>query len=118
MSTQLRHSGGLVEAIVELGFDAVKYFEITATTAAQTITMGLPARRLNLRNTSETTAVYFNITGDAAVASANSIPGDNIKLGPSCTFSMDFDTITSISFITASSTALVEGHLGWKGTIG
>ncbi|KKK54775.1 hypothetical protein LCGC14_3081300, partial [marine sediment metagenome] len=33
---KLKHNGGIVEAVLELGFDAVKYFEITANGTAQT----------------------------------------------------------------------------------
>lgn len=115
---QIKQSGGIVEAVVELGFDAVKYFEIAATSTAQMLSFSPPARRLTLRNDSDSISVYFNITGSSAIASASSTPGDNIKLGPGCVFEMDFDTLTSVSFITPSSTALVEGWLGWKGTAG
>ena len=47
--------------------------------------------------------------------SVSSIPGDDIKIVEECTFSMDFDTLTSISFITTGPNVLVEGILGWKG---
>ncbi len=113
---KLQHSGGLVEAVLELGFDAVKYFEITANGTPQKLTIGPPARRLTLRNVSTTDPVYFNITGSDASTSVSSTPGDNIKLGPECTFSMDFDTLTCVSFVTGGATVLVEGILGWKGT--
>lgn len=118
MPTQMKHNHGLVDVILELGFDAVKYFEITATGAAQMLTISPPARRVTLRNASTTTAAYFNITGNDAAATVSSTPGDNIKLGPECTFEMDFDTLTKISFITDSGTALIEGWLGWKATVG
>lgn len=113
---EIRHNGGIVSAIIELGFDAVKYFEITATSSAQKLTISPPARRLILRNTSDNDAVYFNITGDDAAASVSSTPGDNIKIDAGCTFTMDFDTLTDISFITEGASVLVEGILGWKGT--
>ena len=112
----IAHSGGLVEAVLELGFDAVKYFEITANGTAQTLSISPPARRLTLRNASTTTPFYFNITGTDATTTVSSTPGDNIKLGPECTFTMDFDILTSISFITSGTNVLVEGILGWKGT--
>ena len=117
MPTQIKHNGGLVDAVLELGFDTVKYFEINATGTAQMLTLSPPARRLTLRNASTTTDIYFNVTGDDAVATASSTPGDNIKLGPECTFEMDFDTLTNISFISDGGAALVEGWLGWKGTV-
>ena len=117
MPTQIAHSRGLVDAIIELGFDAVKYFEINATGTAQKLTIDPPARRLTLRNASTTDAVYFNVTGSDATTAVSSTPGDNIKLGPECIFSLDFDILTDISFITTGSSVLVEGILGWKGTM-
>jgi hypothetical protein len=117
MPTQIAHNGGLVDGVLELGFDAVKYFEITANSAAQKISWTPPARRLTLRNASETDDLYFNVTGDDAAASASSTPGDNIKLGPLCVFTMDFDTLDCVSLITAGGNVVVEGIIGWKGTI-
>ena len=114
---KLQHHGGLIEAVLELGFDAVKYFEITANGTAQTLTLSPPARRLTLHNTHASDSVYFNIMGTDATTVVSSTPGDNIKLGPKCIFSMDFDTLTSISFITAGTDVLVEGTLGWKGSV-
>ena len=116
MPTQIAHNGGLVDAILELGFDAVKYFEITANGTAQKLTISPPARRLTLRNDSTTDPFYFNVTGSDATTSVSSTPGDDIKLGPECIFSMDFDTLTCVSFITKGPSVLVEGILGWKGT--
>ncbi len=117
MPTQISHSGGLVDAVIELGFDAVKYFEISATDTPQKLTISPPARRLTLRNSSTTTPFYFNITGADASTSVSSTPGDNIKLGPECIFTMDFDTLTCVSFVTEGTTVLVEGLLGFKGTV-
>ena len=116
MPAQMKHGGGLVDAILELGFDNVKYFEITATGAAQTLSISPPAKRLTLRNSHASADVYFNITGTAATTSVSAIPGDDIKLGPSFVFTMDFDNLTTISFITGGTSVLVEGILGWKGT--
>ncbi len=115
MST-IQHSGGLIETIIELGFDAVKYFEITASGTAQTLSLSPPARRLTLHNTHASDSFYFNITGSNATTAVGSTPGDNIKLGPKCVFSIDFDTLISISFITAGTEVLVEGTLAWKGS--
>ena len=115
---QIKHSGGIIDAVLELGFDAVKYFEITASGTSQTLTISPPARRLTLRNSDATNPFYFNITGNAATTAVGSTPGDDIKLGPKCVFEMDFDTLTAVSFVTAGSDVLAEGILGWKGTIG
>jgi hypothetical protein len=112
----IKHSGGVVEAIVELGFDAVKYFELTATGVAQTLSMSPPARKLVLKNTSLSDVVYFNVSGSSATTSVSSTPGDNIKLHPSCSFEMDFDALSNISLITGGASVTVEGILGWKGT--
>ncbi len=114
---QMMHNGGIVEAVLELGFDAVKYFEITASGTAQMLSISPPAKRIILLNSDSSTAVYFNITGTAATTSVSSVPGDNIKIGPGCTFSMDFDSVSQISFITTSAGVSVEGILGWKATV-
>ncbi len=111
----LKHNGGIVQGVLELGFDAVKYFEITANGTAQELTISPPARRLTLRNTSASDAIYFNLTGTAATTVVSAIPGDNIKVGPGCIFAMDFDTLSTISFITTGADVLAEGTLGWKG---
>jgi len=117
MPTQIAHNGGLVDAVIELGFDAVKYFEITASGTSQILTLSPPARRLTLYNADGTNNFYFNVVDDAAVASAGSVPGDNIKLRPGSIFTMDFDTLDTVAFITTGSGVLVEGILGWKGTV-
>ena len=117
MPTQISHAGGLVDAVLELGFDNVKYFEIIATGTAQELSLSPPAKRLTLRNTHETADFYFNITGTAATTVVSAIPGDNIKLGPLCIFTMDFDNLTTISFITGGTSITIEGILGWKGTV-
>ena len=114
---KMQHSGGLVEAVLELGFDMVKYFEGAIGSTPQSIAnISPPARRLTLRNTDEDNPVYLNVTGDDAAASASFAPGDNIKIGAGCTFSMDFDFLTNISLVTAGPNVMVEGTLGWKGT--
>lgn len=113
----LSHNGGIVQGVLELGFDRVKYFEgdITSTAAGFTITP--PARRLTVNNRSTTTDVYLRLNDSPAVASTAFLPGDNIKICPQGSFSMDFDVLTEVSFVTASGEAHVEGLLGFKGTI-
>lgn len=114
---KIQHSGGLVEAVLELGFDMVKYFEGTMNGTAQSISnIDPPARRLTIRNTSLTDDVYVNVTGNPATASAGFALGDNIKIGPGCTWSMDFDTLTDVSLITSGADVDIEGVIGWKGT--
>lgn len=115
----MKHSGGIVDTILELGFDAVKYFEITANGTSQRLSISPPARRLTLRNADDPNtgnSFYFNVVDDTATASANSTPGNNLKLRPGCVFEMDFDSLTSIAFITEGASVPVEGYLGWKGT--
>ncbi len=113
----MKHSGGLNQLVVELGFDQVKYFEVVASDTAQTITFNESARRLHIKNaeTSGGTDVFISITG-TAVASASSSPGNNIRVRAGCTFTMDFDAFTCVSVITESGTAQVDGLLGFKGT--
>ncbi len=112
---QLKHSGGIVEAVIELGFDTVKYFELVASGTSQTLTISPPARRLTVRNTSSTQPFYFNVTGGAATTAIGPIPGDDIKVPTDCTFTMDFDTLTSLAVITSGTSVTIEGTLGWKG---
>lgn len=116
--TGLKHNGGIVEAMLELGFDAVKYFEGTITGTVQNISISPPARRLTLVNKSESYPVYLNITGEDATASASMVPGDNIKIAAGCQFEMDFDILENISLITAGNNVDVEALLGWKGIRG
>lgn len=113
----MRHSGGLNQLVVELGFDQVKYFELTATTSAQTISFNEPARRLHVKNAEASGGqdIFLNVTS-TATDSVGVAPGDNIRVRPTCTFTMDFDAFTCVSFITASGTAQVDGLLGFKGT--
>ncbi len=113
---KLQHSGGLVETVLELGFDAVKYFEGTITSTPQKISISPPARRLTLLNKDTTNPVYINITGADASPSVSLIPGDNLKIGPGCEFEMDFDILECVSLVTAGASVEVEGFLGWKGT--
>jgi hypothetical protein len=112
----LKHSGGIVEVGLELGFDQVKYFEGEITDTASGFTINPPARRLQLTNRSTTDDVYFSVNGTTAEPIVGFVPGDNIKLGPGCSFTMDYDILTEISLVTAGATVSVEGLLGWKGT--
>lgn len=113
---QLKHSGGIVDVVLELGFDQVKYFEGDITGTASGFTINPPARRLQLTNRSESDDVFFRVNGSTATTDVGLVPGDNIKLGPGCSFTMDYDILTEISLVTAGATVAVEGLLGWKGT--
>lgn len=116
---QMRHSGGIVDAVLELGFEAVKYFEGDITASAVTISLPTtPARRIVLKNKSETDDVYLRIDGNTAVANVGITPGDNIKIGPGCSFTMDMDIIETVSMITTGPTVPVEGLLGFKAITG
>lgn len=116
-SAKIAHSGGLVDAVLELGFDQVKYFEGDITGIASGFTIGTPARRLQLTNKDTTNDVYFRVNSSPATTIVGFVPGDDIKLGPGCNFTMDYDVLTEISFITTGPTVQVEGLLGWKGTV-
>ena len=113
---ELKHSGGLVDVVLELGFDQIKYFEGDITGTASGFTINPPARRLQLTNRSEDDDVFFSVNGTTATTDVGFVPGDNVKLGPGCSFTMDYDILTEISLVTAGATVAVEGLLGWKGT--
>ncbi len=115
---EFKHNGGIVEAVLELGFDQVKYFEGDIEGTATGFTIDPPARRLQLTNRSELNDMFFSVNGTTATTVVGFVPGDIIKLGPGCSFTMDYDILTEISFITEGSTVPVEGVLGWKGTRG
>jgi len=115
---ELKHNGGIVEVMLELGFDAVKYFEGTITGTPQKITISPPARRLTIINKDTNNPVYINITGADASAAVSLIPGDNLKIGAGCEFEMDFDILEFVSLVTAGSNVDIEAFLGWKGTRG
>jgi len=114
MSNML-HKGGLPELFSEVGFSVVKYFEGTISSTATTIDLDPPCKRVVIRNTDFTSAVYLRVDGQPAVASVGMLPGDNIKVAGLGVFVMDFDTVHSISLITASGTVFIEGILGYKG---
>jgi hypothetical protein len=112
----MAHSGGLVDVVLELGFDEVKYFEGDITGTASGFTITPPARRLQLVNKSSSVDIYFKVNDGDATTAVSFVPGDNIKLGAGCTFTMDYDAVSQLSFITEGSSAAIEGLLGWKGS--
>lgn len=112
----MQHSGGIVEAVLELGFDQVKYFEGDIGTSATGFSITPPARRLILNNKSTSGNLYLRVDGQNAQASTSFVPGDNIKIVPGANFTMDFDALHSISLIADASPVHAEGILGWKGT--
>ena len=114
MSNML-HKGGLPELFSEVGFSQVKYFEGTISSTATTIDLNPPCKRVVIRNTSASISVYVRVDGQIAASTASIIPGDNIKVAALGIFVMDFDTVHSVSLITASGTVFVEGILGFKG---
>jgi hypothetical protein len=109
------HKGGLPELFSEVGFSVVKYFEGTISSTATTIDLDPPCKRVVIRNTNTENSLYFRVDGQVAAASVGMIPGDNIKVAGLGIFTMDFDTVHSISLITATGTVFVEGILGYKG---
>jgi hypothetical protein len=118
MPTQMRHSGGLVDVVLELGFDQVRYFEGDITGTATGFTISPPARRITVINQDSTNDVFLRINppdGEVAETTVGFTPGDNIKIGPGCNFTMDFDSLSEISLVTEGATVAVEGILGWKG---
>ena len=114
MSNML-HKGGLPELFSEVGFSVVKYFEGTISSTATTIDLDPPCKRVVIRNTNTANPVYLRVDGQVATSSAGIVPGDNIKIAGLGVFIMDFDTVHSVSLITASGTCFVEGILGFKG---
>lgn len=118
MTTQIGHSGGLIDTFLELGFDQVKYFETTIISTASGFFINPPARRILVENLSEISDVYLRINKGDATPSVSFSPGDNIKIRPKCSFSLDFDSIKEVSLITApGESAQISGLLGFKGTI-
>jgi hypothetical protein len=119
---EIKHSGGIVEAVLELGFDAVKYFESDVTSTAIGFSITPPARRVFVANRNTAgDSLYVRINpadGETAEASVSFVPGDNIKLDPGCDFTMDFDAVHELSFVTSTGTVAMEGLLGFKGTGG
>ena len=113
---KMKHSGGLVEAVIELGFDNVKYFEGTITGTASGFTISPPARRLIIRNLDTSQVVFLRINASPATTSVSFIPGDDIKIRAGGIFTMDFDSLTEISLITEGPSVAVEGIIGFKAT--
>ena len=115
---EIKHSGGLVEAVLELGFDQVKYFEGTITSTATGFTISPPARRLTINNRSETGDVFLRINASPATTSVSFTPGDDVKIGALATFTMDFDSLIEVSFVANTGESVnIEGLLGFKGTV-
>lgn len=110
----LSHNGGLPNLVSEIGFSLVKYFETTLTVSPQTLTIDPPAKRLILRNTDDNENVFIRVDGQVVSATIGAVPGDNIKIGPGGIFTMDFDSLHSLSMVSSGS-AVVEGILGFKG---
>ena len=113
----ISHNGGIVQGVLELGFDRVKFFEGDISSTASGFTISPPARRLIVNNKSTSVDVYLRLNSSPATTTTAFLPGDNIKICPQGNFAMDFDVLSEVSFITASGTAHVEGLLGFKGTI-
>lgn len=113
---KFQHSGGLVEAVLELGFDNVKYFEGSITGTASGFTISPPARRLIVTNKSTTDDAYLRINSSPATTAVGFSPGDDIKISPGCTFNMDFDTLGEVSFVTDGASVTIEGLIGFKAT--
>jgi len=118
MTNQMRHSGGLVDLVLELGFDTVKYFEGIITGTAVGFTIDPPARRLIVNNKSDSVDVFLRINDSPATTAVSFAPGDNIKIAACTSFSMDFDSLSEVSFVTAGGNADITGLLGFKGTKG
>lgn len=116
MTNQMRHSGGLVDLVLELGFDTVKYFEGIITGTAIGFSINPPAKRLIVNNRNTTSVdVFLRINDSPATTAVSFAPGDNIKIPPGKSFIMDFDSLTEVSFITAGGSANIDGLIGFKG---
>jgi len=112
--SNIRHNGGLPEVVSEAGFSNVKYFESNVTSTATTLGISPPARRVVVRNRSGTQDVYLRLDGEVATTAVGLPPSDNIKISPGSTFTMDFDSISTVSLV-SSGTVFIEGLLGFKG---
>ena len=99
-----------------MGFDSVKYFEGPITGTASGFTITPPARRLIVTNKDENNDVFLRINSSPATTVVGFSPGDDIKIGPLCTFNMDFDTLAEVSFVTDGASVNVEGLIGFKAT--
>lgn len=110
----INHNSGIIALTSEVGFSLVKYFELTATGVAQTLTISPPAKRLIIRNADDTNNLFICIDGQEASTVVGPIPGSNIKIGPAGIFTMDFDSLSSLSMI-SDGAAVAEGILGFKG---
>lgn len=115
--SQIKHNSGLSEQVSEIGFDTVKFFSGPITTTAYTLSIEPPARRIIVRNASQTNDLFVRINNGAATATESLVPGNNIKICALCVFTMDFDTINEVSLVAGSGTVEVECLLGWKGVV-
>ncbi|MEE8208659.1 MAG: hypothetical protein V3T88_06890 [Nitrosomonadaceae bacterium] len=118
MTNQMRHSGGLVDLVLELGFDTVKYFEGIITGTAVGFTIDPPAKRLVVNNRNAEADVFLRINDSPATTAVSFVPGDNIKIPPNRSFIMDFDSLTQVSFITGGASVDIDGLIGFKGIRG
>ena len=105
-----------MDVVLELGFDNVKYFESVAAGSASGFSIDPPARRLIFNNKHSSLNVFVRINNGSATTSTGPVPGDDIKVGPGCSFAMDFDSVNEVSFISEGGDAEVEGILGFKAT--
>lgn len=113
--SNISHRGGLPELFSEVGFSNVKYFETTVSGTPFTLDIDPPASRIIIRNTSTLEPVFLRLDGQEATTDVGSVPTNNIKVGEQGTFSMDFDSVETVSLV-SSGTVFVEGVLGFKGT--
>jgi len=118
MNTQISHSGGLVDAVIELGFDQVKYFEGSVTDTATGFNISPPARRIVLENSNTTGSMFLRVNDSPATSNVSFTPGDDVRIQPGCTYTMDYDAIHSISMVAESGVTVdAKGLLGFKGTV-
>ena len=110
-----QHNGGLIEGVLELGFDEVKYLEGDIGTSAVNVSMDPPARRLTIANRSTSGNLFLRVNNGDATTSTGLVPGDDIKILPGEIFVMDYDCVRVVSFI-SDSLVHMDGLIGFKGT--
>lgn len=114
----MRHSGGIVDAVIELGFDQVKYFEGTIGASAMGFSITPPARRVIVNNRATSGNVFLRVNNGSATTVVSFSPGNDIKISPGGSFIMDYDAVSEISLISDGASVAVEGLLGFKATKG